>query len=118
MNRHKYTVFSEGKISNLVLKNRLVRSATCENSMTTDGKTTDTILKIYKDLAAGGSGLIITGLMAVSSGSKILDKQACIYSDEHITEIAKIADIVHQTDGRCAIIVSLNSKTEGEIFYV
>ncbi|WP_094604000.1 NADH oxidase [Sporomusa silvacetica DSM 10669] len=107
MNRHKCTVFSEGKISNLVLKNRLVRSATCENSMTTDGKTTDTILKIYKDLAAGGSGLIITGLMAVSPGSKILDKQACIYSDEHITEIAKIADIVHQTDGRCVIIAQL-----------
>ncbi|WP_094604005.1 hypothetical protein SPSIL_044330 [Sporomusa silvacetica DSM 10669] len=59
MTRHNYTVFSEGRISNLALKNRLVRSVTSENSMTTDGKATETTLKIYQNLAAGGSGMII-----------------------------------------------------------
>ncbi len=107
MDRHNYKVFSEGRISNLVLKNRLVRSATCENSMTTDGKTTDTILDIYRELAAGGTGMIITGLMAVSPASKILDKQMCIFGDEHIAEIAKIVGIVHQTDSNCKVIAQL-----------
>ncbi|WP_169717691.1 NADH oxidase [Sporomusa silvacetica DSM 10669] len=107
MDRHNYTVFSEGRISNLVLKNRLVRSATSENSMTTDGKANETTLKIYQNLAAGGSGMIISGFMAVTPSNKMVDKQMCIYSDEYIAEIAKIADVVHQTDSRCVIIAQL-----------
>lgn len=49
MSRNNYKVFSYGNISNLVLKNRLVRSATYESQMTTDGKTTDKMLRIYKN---------------------------------------------------------------------
>jgi 2,4-dienoyl-CoA reductase-like NADH-dependent reductase (Old Yellow Enzyme family) len=108
MSRDNYKVFSEGRIANLALKNRLVRSATGDNQMTTDGKTTDTGLKIYKDVAAGGVGMIITGVMAVMPANKTMANQPCIYSDEYIAEISKIADIVHQTDNRCAIIAQLN----------
>lgn len=108
MSRESYKVFSEGRIANLVLKNRLVRSATGDSKMTADGKTTDEVLKIYKDLAAGGVGMIITGVMAVIPSNKTMARQICIYSDEYIPEISKIADIVHQTDNRCAIIAQLN----------
>ncbi|MFZ5643741.1 MAG: NADH:flavin oxidoreductase [Bacillota bacterium] len=108
MSRNNYKVFSEGRIVNLVLKNRLIRSATGDNKMTADGKTTDAVLKIYKDIAAGGVGMIITGVMYVTPENKSIDRQPCIYSDEYIEEIAKIADIVHQTDNKCVIIAQLN----------
>lgn len=108
MRRNNYKVFSEGRIANLVLKNRLIRSATGDNKMTADGKTTDAVLKIYKDLAAGGAGMIITGVMYVTPENKSIDRQPCIYSDEYIEEIAKIAGIVHQTDNKCVIIAQLN----------
>lgn len=104
MDRSNYRIFSEGRIANLVLKNRLVRSATCEYKMTADGKTTDTIINIYKNLAAGGVGMIISSLMAVTLNGKGAPNQMCIYEDEYINEISKVADIVHQTDSRCVII--------------
>jgi NADH:flavin oxidoreductases, Old Yellow Enzyme family len=107
MDRSNYKVFSEGRIGNLVLKNRLVRSATCEYKMTVDGKTTDTILNIYKELAAGGVGMIISSLMAVTLNGKGAPNQMCIYGDEYINEISKVADIVHHTDSNCVIIAQL-----------
>lgn len=107
MDRSTYKVFSKGRIANLVVKNRLVRSATCEYKMTIDGKTTDTILNIYKDLAAGGVGMIISSLMAVTLNGKGVSDQICIYKDEYINEISKIADAVHQTDSNCVIIAQL-----------
>lgn len=55
--------------------------------MTIDGKTTDTILNIYKDLAAGGVGIIISSLMAVTLNGKGVLDQICIYKDDYINEI-------------------------------
>lgn len=108
MSRNNYKVFSVGRIANLVLKNRLIRSATADNKMTMDGKTTEAVLKIYKDLAAGGVGMIITGVMYVTPENKSIDRQPCIYSDEYIEKIAKIADVVHQINNKCLIIAQLN----------
>lgn len=107
MGRVNYKVFSEGTVGNLVLKNRLVRSATFEKQMTDDGRVTDDILQTYTELAAGGTGMIITGLTAITQAGKGYTKQACIYSDKYISEIAKIADVVHKTDNRCVIIAQI-----------
>lgn len=107
MNRGAYKVFSPGRIAHLTLKNRLVRSATCEYKMTTDGKTTDTVLNIYRQLAQGGVGMIISSLMAVTPSGKGVSEQICIYSDEYIDEISKIAEAVHQTDSECVVIAQL-----------
>jgi len=105
--RSNYKIFSEGRIANLVLKNRLVRSATCEYKMEETGRITDTVLSVYKNLAAGGVGMIISSLMAVAATGKGVKDQICIYSDEFIGDIEKIAAIVHQTDANCAIIGQL-----------
>lgn len=107
MDRSTYKVFSKHKIANLIIKNRIVRSATCEYKMTKDGMVTDTILNIYKDLAAGGLGMIVSGLMAITLKGKGVSDQICIYDDKYIDEISKIADTVHQTDSSCVIIAQL-----------
>ncbi|TWH47571.1 NADH:flavin oxidoreductase [Sporomusa sp. KB1] len=107
MTRSNYKIFSEGRIANLLLKNRLVRSATCEYKMEETGRITDIVLSVYKNLAAGGVGLIISSLMAVAANGKGVKDQICIYSDEFINDIAKIAAIVHQIDTGCAIIAQL-----------
>ncbi len=55
-------MYSEpGKIGNLVIKNRFVRSATYMRMATEEGDVTNDLLAIYKNLAKGGVGLIITG---------------------------------------------------------
>ncbi|MBP2000168.1 2,4-dienoyl-CoA reductase-like NADH-dependent reductase (Old Yellow Enzyme family) [Paenibacillus shirakamiensis] len=108
MSRHEFKVFSEGKIASLVLKNRLVRSATGESKMSSDGKMEPSILQVYQDLAKGGVGLIVTGAMAATPTAKRTEGQACIYDDSFIPEIAQIADIVHRTDPHCKVIAQLN----------
>lgn len=108
MSRAHYTVYSEGRIGPLVLKNRLVRSATGESKMTPEGKVTDTVLQIHRELAEGGVGMIICGAMAATPTAKRTVGQACAYSDEFIPELARIAAVVHETDSRCAVIAQLN----------
>ena len=53
-------LFSKGKIGNIQIKNRIVRSATiC--GLAEKGYVSEQQIKFYTDLAQGGTGLIITG---------------------------------------------------------
>ncbi len=61
MRKDNYAIFSEGKIGKLKLQNRLVRSATWDPSILSIRKMTNEVLSLYKNLAFGGVGLIITG---------------------------------------------------------
>ena len=45
----------------MTLNNRFVRSATWEGMCETDGRPTSKLASCYRELAAGGVGLIITG---------------------------------------------------------
>lgn len=112
MDRDVYKAFSEGRIASVTVKNRLIRSATHEGLMAPDGKVTEGMLRLYKDLAEGGVGLIITGTTNImpegTCNGRLFDKEICLYEDAHIKEIAKIAEIVHSTDENCRIFVQLN----------
>jgi 2,4-dienoyl-CoA reductase-like NADH-dependent reductase (Old Yellow Enzyme family) len=108
LRRIAYKVFSEGNIAGLTLGNRLVRSATYEAAMTGDGRVTDGMLSLYRNLAEGGAGMIITGLMGVMPEGKAFHKQACIWDDGYIDEIARIADVVHGSKQGCKILAQLH----------
>ena len=108
MKRNEYKLFSEGRISHLTVKNRLIRSATYEGSMTEDGRVTPEMLNLYKNLAEGGVGTIITGHMAVRREGKGHHRQTCIYDDSYIPEISKIAEVVHESGADCKIIGQLS----------
>ena len=109
MSRNEYKLFSQGSIAHLTVKNRLIRSATYEGSMTTDGSVTPEMLSLYKNLSQGGVGTIITGHMAVRREGKGHVRQTCIYDDRHIDEISKIAEVVHSS--------GTDSKIVGQLSY-
>ena len=92
MRRDGYKVFSHATLAHLTLKNRLIRSATYESAMTKEGRVTGEMLNLYKNLAEGGIGMIITGSMTVvpegKCHGKIFEKETCIYDDVYIHEIA------------------------------
>jgi 2,4-dienoyl-CoA reductase-like NADH-dependent reductase (Old Yellow Enzyme family) len=108
MRRAEYKLFSQGYIAHLRVKNRLIRSATYEGGMTEDGRITPEILTLYRNLADGGVGTIITGHMAVRREGKGNHKQTCIYDDCHIGEIAQIAEVVHASGTDCKIVAQLS----------
>lgn len=112
MRRDGYKVFSQATLAHLTLKNRLVRSATFESAMTKEGRVTGEMLNLYKNLAEGGVGMIITGSMTVvpegKCHGKVFQKETCIYDDVYVDEIAKIADVVNRSGSGCKIMAQLN----------
>jgi len=91
-------------IGNLKIKNRFVRSATYEGMATEEGHVTDQLIELYKKLAEGGVGLIITGYTYIQKSGISFDKQMGIYDDELISNLQKIADIVHEYGHGCKVI--------------
>ena len=61
-NRENSIVFTSGRMGILEIKNRLVRSATHENAATSGGEISEFLVELYRTLAKGGVGLIITGI--------------------------------------------------------
>jgi 2,4-dienoyl-CoA reductase-like NADH-dependent reductase (Old Yellow Enzyme family) len=67
MTRSQYTLFSKGRIGGLTLKNRLVRSATWDPCILQERRMTAEVVDLYRELAMGGVGLIISGGFPVAS---------------------------------------------------
>jgi len=95
-------------IRQMTIKNRFLRSATMENMADADGLVTDDLLKLYYDLALGGSGFIITGACAIEQKARVWDHQTAIWSDEHIEGMSKIARIIHLYGDGCKCGVQLH----------
>jgi len=91
----------------LEIKNRFVRSATFEAMATEDGYVTDKLVGLYKALAEGGVGLIISGLVYIQSNGQIFEHQAGIHKDEFIPGFRKITEIVHKYGDNCKIALQI-----------
>jgi 2,4-dienoyl-CoA reductase-like NADH-dependent reductase (Old Yellow Enzyme family) len=100
------TLFTSGVIGSLELSNRLVRSATAECMADEEGYPKCQLQTLYRNLARGGIGLIITGHMYVHPSGKAHAEMTGVYSDKLIPALAELADAVHDEGGR--IIVQIN----------
>ncbi len=89
-------LFSPEKIGNVQIKNRIVRSATFMRSAEKYGYVDKKIFDIYKELARGGTGLIISGFTAVDPGGMASPYQACLYDDSFIPGQKKLVEAVHE----------------------
>jgi len=101
--RKNYTLFSEGQIANVKLKNRLVRSATAEGA-SPEGRISEKGLHLYRRLAEGGTGLIITGHVVAVAAGDAHPFQTHIDGDTYIDSLAKIVETVHTADDKCKVI--------------
>lgn len=93
-------LFTPTRIGSLTLKNRFVRSATWENMATEDGHMTDKLYGIYRELAEGGVGLIVTGYANIVAEEKPNAGMMGMYDDSFIPEYKKLTDLVHQHDSK------------------
>jgi 2,4-dienoyl-CoA reductase-like NADH-dependent reductase (Old Yellow Enzyme family) len=88
-------LFSPGKIGNVHTINRIIRSATWVAKATNEGYVTEDLISIFKDLAEGGTGLIISGYIAVEPLGASTHKMACLYDDSYISGQTKLVKTVH-----------------------
>ena len=90
------TLFSPEKIGNVQIKNRIVRSATFMGSAEKYGYISKKLIDIYSELAHGGTGLIISGFIAIDPGGTASPYQACLYDDSYIPGQKNLVETVHQ----------------------
>lgn len=96
-------LFKSTTIGTLELRNRFVRSATYDAATRTPGHISDKQLAIYSDLAKGGVGLIISGIMFVHPTGKFGPFMNSIASDDAIPALKKLTDQVHQMGAKIAV---------------
>jgi 2,4-dienoyl-CoA reductase-like NADH-dependent reductase (Old Yellow Enzyme family) len=93
-------LFTPGKIGTLEIPNRLIRSATAERMADEAGRPREQYYDFYRELAAGGVGLIITGHMYVHPSGKCHPEMTGVYSDDLLPGLAKLADVIHTKGGK------------------
>ena len=96
------TLFQPARIGTLELPNRFIRSATAERMADADGRPRPELRRLYRDLALGGVGLIISGHMYVHPSGKAHPEMTGIHSDALVPDLAALAEAVHQAGGRIA----------------
>lgn len=95
-------LFSPGNIGNLVLKNRLVRSATHDVLCDREGFPTEESVSLYNQLADGEIGLIIAGVALVQKS-----KQNYLMDDDrYIEPWKKITQKIHERGSAIALQLS------------
>lgn len=93
-------LFTPCFIGTMQTANRLVRSATAERMADPDGRPRSSLAELYRELAKGGVGLIVTGHMHVHPDGKAHDEMTGIHTDELIPDLARLARVVHDHGGR------------------
>jgi 2,4-dienoyl-CoA reductase-like NADH-dependent reductase (Old Yellow Enzyme family) len=100
-------LFSPVQVGCLSLKNRLVRSATAERMATEPiGRATPALVALYRDLARGGVGLIITGHAYVAPEGKAHPEMLSAHCDQMTPGLKSLADAVHAEGGRVALQIN------------
>jgi 2,4-dienoyl-CoA reductase-like NADH-dependent reductase (Old Yellow Enzyme family) len=94
-------LFSPYKIGNVLIKNRILRSATAEN-MAEGGHPSDQLIEFYAELAKGGVGLIITGGIAVDPSSTFSRKGPSLFDDSFISSHKSLVQSTHDFDTKIA----------------
>ncbi|TAN41285.1 MAG: NADH:flavin oxidoreductase [Nitrospirae bacterium] len=96
-------LFEPFTFAGMELRNRIVRSATYEKRADVDGFVTEELITLYRNLAKGGAGLIITGNALVHVSGRSVPQAICIHNDFYIDKLKKLTEAVHKKSGRVAI---------------
>lgn len=109
-------LFGTTTLNGMTLSNRFVRSATWEGMCEKGGRPTPKLAACYRDLAAGGVGLIITGYTFVRPEGKQLPGKMGIHSDEFADDMRALAEAVHDEGGKiCVQLVHAGGQTTAKM---
>jgi 2,4-dienoyl-CoA reductase-like NADH-dependent reductase (Old Yellow Enzyme family)/thioredoxin reductase len=89
-------LFKEGKIGNVITKNRIVMSPMGEDMANVDGSVSEQSLAYYTERAKGGVGIIIPGVVSIDyPGGKTTGCQHRIDGDKYVLGWYRMANAVH-----------------------
>lgn len=93
-------LFVPGRIGTLGVANRVVRAGTSESMAGPDGEVTGHLRRLYRSLAEGGVGLIVTGHLYCARRGRYAVGQTGIQADALVDGLAGLVDTVHAAGGR------------------
>ncbi|BBH24211.1 NADPH dehydrogenase [Paenibacillus baekrokdamisoli] len=97
-------LFSEYKVRDVVLKNRIVMSPMCMYScINKDGKITPFHLVHYTTRAVGGAGLIMVEATSVTEQGRISYQDLGIWEDGQISGLRQLVQFIHDSGSKAAI---------------
>ncbi|NMM26920.1 MAG: FAD-dependent oxidoreductase [Glaciimonas sp.] len=97
-------LFARGRIGTLELPNRVIKAPTSTAMSNMDGTVSERLLRHYREVARGGTGLIIVEYAYVDDiASKSAHCQLGISSDEHIAGLALLAQTIKEQGARAGI---------------
>ncbi len=109
-------LFEKTTINGMTLTNRFVRSATWEGMCEMDGRPTLRLASSYRDLAAGGVGMIITGYAFVRPDGKQLPGKMGIHTNNFADEMSFLTKAVHKEGGKiCMQLVHAGGQTTSKV---
>ena len=95
-------LFEPARIKNMELRNRFVRSATADGGAEKTGHISERQIGLFSELADGGVGLIITGIMYVHPSGRISFFHSSIADDDCVPGLNKLTASVHKRGARIA----------------
>jgi len=96
----------EIQLSNLSLKNKIIRSATMDPFGNLDGTVSEEQLKLHETLAGNNIGLIIAAQSYVTPAGKVGTAQNAICDDEFIDSHRRLVDTVHKAGSKIILQIS------------
>ncbi|MDZ5712084.1 NADPH dehydrogenase NamA [Jeotgalibacillus haloalkalitolerans] len=112
-------LFSPYTVKNVTLKNRIVMAPMCMYSCySRDGVVTDFHKVHYASRAAGQTGLIMLEATAVTPQGRISNEDLGIWSDEHVSGLKELTDLIKENGSKTAIQLAhagRKSMTDGAI---
>ncbi len=119
----KTDIFTEYKIKNINIKNRIVQPPMVRFSLIDkSGYVNNKLVEWYGDIAKSGVGLIIVEASAVEENGKLRENQIGIWNDSFIEGLTRIAQEIHKYDVPCLIQIhhagflnSINEVAEEEL---
>ncbi len=96
-------LFTPGRLGALEVPNRFVRSATYDGGAQRGGLVSDWQMDLYRGLAQGGVGLIISGIFHVAESGQISPTQNALTDDSFIPGLASLAQAVHDQGAKLAV---------------
>ena len=106
-NRENSIVFTPAWVGPFQLKNRLVRSATHDNAAARGGEVSEFQVDLYRTLAEGGVGLIITGAASVYAKASFTHGGIHADDDSFIPSLEKIPRAVRKVGSDCRVMLQL-----------
>ena len=103
--QNKKQIFESLKLTNLTLKNRILRSATAEAIAAPDGSIDEKAFSRYEELSKGGVGAIIIGFTSVASNDGKPEGVMRLSDDNLIPQYKQLTDIVHKDN--CPFLLNL-----------